>query len=369
MTKSRISEAKEIAQHFSADYFEARAKFRAACHAQGAAMEIYYNPRPGPYATELTTDVAWFGPRDADSIVILVSGTHGLEGLTGSGCQVAWIRERGTASLPPGVAVLMIHMINPWGAAWRRRQNENNVDLNRNFHDFSQPLPANPFYDMLQPALTSSAWAGPERAAAEDEIAAFRRREGEKAFAAALFQGQYTDPFGIGFGGQSPTWSNAILHQLLDSHCRHARRVAFIDFHTGLGPFGHGMLINTNPADSEGLALAREWFGDEIVAIKSSESDLPYDIRGDMCSAVERALAPATVVTIALEYGTFDVDRLLGLQIEDCRLHNHGDPQSERGREIKQALQHFFYPATEPWFSMVHARALEVLDRAVKGVA
>ena len=35
--------------------------------------------------------------------------------------------------LPDDVAVLMIHLINPWGTAWMRRVNEDNIDLNRNY--------------------------------------------------------------------------------------------------------------------------------------------------------------------------------------------------------------------------------------------
>ena len=34
-----------------------------------------------------------------------------------------------------GTAVVLIHMLNPWGAAWQRRHNEDNIDLNRSFVD------------------------------------------------------------------------------------------------------------------------------------------------------------------------------------------------------------------------------------------
>ncbi len=357
---------RDPAQYFSTDYFEARAKFRAACQARGVTVETYYNPTPGPRATELTTDVAFFGRADAARLVVLASGTHGLEGLTGSGAQVAWIRKGGPDSLPDDVAVLVIHMINPWGSAWRRRQNEDNVDLNRNFVDFSGPLPTNDYYADLQPAIACRDWDGPKRDAARAAITAYRTDRGEKAYASALFQGQYQDDKGIGFGGARPTWSNETIHQILNAHARSAKQIAFIDYHTGLGPYGYGMLINTNEAGSEGLALAKAWFGDDVVAIKTS-NDLPYDIQGDMCSAVQKLLEPAVVVTVALEYGTFEVDRLLGLQLDDCWVHNHGDVYSEIGENVRGELQHFFYPAEPEWFAKVLDRSEEIVGRAIRG--
>ena len=33
----------------------------------------------------------------------------------------------------PGDALVLVHVLNPYGMAWLRRTNENNVDLNRNF--------------------------------------------------------------------------------------------------------------------------------------------------------------------------------------------------------------------------------------------
>ena len=42
-------------------------------------------------------------------------------------------------ALPPRSARYFIHALNPFGFAWLRRVNEDNVDLNRNFQDFLSP--------------------------------------------------------------------------------------------------------------------------------------------------------------------------------------------------------------------------------------
>jgi Protein of unknown function (DUF2817) len=50
------------AESFSADYAEARAKFRETVQAAGGALDSVANPNRGPDGGDLTTDIAWFGP-------------------------------------------------------------------------------------------------------------------------------------------------------------------------------------------------------------------------------------------------------------------------------------------------------------------
>ena len=50
----------------------------------------------------------------------------------------------------------MIHGINPYGFAWLRRVTNENIDLNRNWIDFNQPLPQNPTYDELHASICPS---------------------------------------------------------------------------------------------------------------------------------------------------------------------------------------------------------------------
>lgn len=356
-----------VSGFFGTDYYQARDRFRDACSAAGSEVRSFRNPAKGPAGRDLTTDVALFGPADAEKLVVVISGTHGPEGLAGSGCQIGWIREGGAAALPPGVAVLLIHMINPWGCAWGRRQTEDNVDLNRNFVDFGAPLPSNSNYDAIREALTCPEWSGPVRDAAQQEIKTFREESGERAFASALFQGQYSDPAGIGFGGHAPTWSNLTLHEILSIYAGSAGTVSVIDLHTGYGPFGWGTALTTVEADSRSLELGRSWFGDSLLAIRALPQGLPYDLVGDLGAGVVQALPDAVVVPVVIEFGTYDVERLLRLQIEDCWLHHYGDPESDLGRKIRGDLARFFCPGTLDWYQMLHARAQQITGQAVSG--
>jgi len=123
-------------------------------------------------------DAAALGPAEPESLLLLISGTHGVEGLTGSGCQVGVLLDELHGALPAGGGVLLIHALNPHGFAWLRRGNEDNVDLNRNGLDFRGPLPDNQAYDALHDALLPGDWDGPERQRADALLEAFIREQG-----------------------------------------------------------------------------------------------------------------------------------------------------------------------------------------------
>ncbi len=59
-------------------------------------------------------------------------GLHGVEGFFGSAVQLACL-EHWLSAEAPSVKYVFLHGLNPYGFAWRRRFDENNVDPNRNF--------------------------------------------------------------------------------------------------------------------------------------------------------------------------------------------------------------------------------------------
>lgn len=355
-----MSPTPDIEQCFHRDWSAANRAFLDCCARHGLAVKHYLHSIVGPDGEALETVAAWAGPEDAKRLLVLVSGTHGLEGLAGSGCQLHWIEGGGIAALPPGTAVLLVHIINPWGCAWSRRQTEENVDLNRNFCDFAHSLPRNAHYEELHQALLMR-----DRAAGARAIVEFRASHSEAEFATALFKGQYRHPNGVGFGGQGPTWSNRTLNHILDDHCARIEQAVAIDFHTGLGDYGKGLILSLAMPDSVSSRMAAEVFGHELIRVNATDSSLPYKVQGDLCSAIEDRIGKCTFA-IALEFGTFEVGGLLGLQIEDCWLYNHGDPASVEGQTIRAALGHFFYPDEVGWRQRIVKRAEQVIRKSLR---
>jgi len=356
-------------QHFADSYAGARTAFLAAAEAAGAAVESLPHPLKGPDNEALATDVARLGPAQARKVFLAMSGTHGGEGYCGSGCQTGLLREGLATRLPRDTAVVLVHAINPHGFAHLRRVTEDNVDLNRNFVDHAKPHPANPGYAELHPHLIPTDWDEAGRAAADRGLAAFVARHGGAAYQQAVSGGQYTHADGLFFGGRAPTWSNRTLRALVARHCAGAAAVAFIDFHTGLGPRGYGEPISITDPDCPADKLTRAWFGPEVTNPMAGTSTSARVV-GTVAEAFADGLAPGTAFAgLALEYGTLPLGQVLEALRGDHYLACHGTPGSAQWRELKARMRAAFYGEEAAWKTSVFTRAADFALRALDGLA
>jgi hypothetical protein len=355
------------AESFSANYDEARAKFVAAAKDAGAQVERLTHPEPGPEGQALSTDVAWFGPRDADRVLVQISGTHGVEGYCGSGAQVDWLRRGEQTRLPAGTAAMLIHAINPYGFAWNRRVTHENVDLNRNWVDFAKPRPANPAYIELSEHICPQRWDEATQQQSAAALMGYAKRHGMPALQQAVSGGQYTHPKGIFFGGDGPTWSRRTQTEIFRSRLASAAKVAIIDYHTGLGPWGFGEQIVPVARDSDAFKRAARWFGSSVTS-PSGGTSTSADISGDGLSAAASVLPHAEVTGLALEVGTVELLQVLGALRADAWLHAYGDYHAELGRAIKRQVRDAFYGDKDDWKGMVAGQALLACRQAIVGL-
>lgn len=352
---------------FSASYGEARDKFLTAARSAGASLSAYMHPERGPDGGELATDVAWIGPADAAGVLVLVSGTHGVEGYCGSGAQVDWLQRGEAARLGSGLAVCLIHAINPYGFAWNRRVTHENVDLNRNFIDFSQPLPENPNYDRLADAVTPADWSEATQVTSRGALLAFAREHGFPALVQALSGGQYRYADGIFYGGQGETWSRRTLTSIFRERLSSASEIGVIDYHTGLGPEGYAEQIVSADPDTEVYARAAHWHGLAATSMTGGQS-VSAKLAGDWLAAAPRLLPHARVTGIALEYGTVDSAVVMEALRADNWLHAHGDPTGQDSKAIKAQILAAFYVDTDVWRGMVLGQSLIATRQAVAGL-
>ena len=357
-----------VSTYFSATYPEARAKFLEACEKAGAVIENRAHPEAGPDGNPLFTDVALLGSENASTVLVLSSGTHGVEGFCGSGLQTALLGSGLAERLPDGVRLVLIHAINPYGFAWLRRFNEDNVDLNRNFVDHSQPYPENPAYDELADAIAPKDFSKEAAQKARATLLARVQEQGLVALQAVITRGQYTHPDGLHFGGRFATWSNKTLHTIVSQHMSSAKRVVMIDFHTGLGKYGAAEIIMSEPIASSAYRRAENWWGDRVKSTVLKES-VSAHLSGTLKLAIPRILPEAHVTTVALEFGTAPpMEVFFAMQAENW-LHNHSGPQDPRWKPIKAALRRVFYPDTDDWKQMVWGHTEEVIDQALTGLS
>ncbi len=356
------------ASYFSADYGAARAAFLGACERAGASVRSHRCPAPGPAGEALFTDAAWLGPRDARAVLVTLSATHGAEGFCGSGVQVGWLDSGLYEEMPADTALLQIHAINPHGFAWLRRVTEDNVDLNRNFVDHGAPYPVNEGYAALQEAICPEDWNDAVIAETQATLDAYAEAHGPRALQKAMTGGQYGHAEGIFFGGHAPTWSHRLLLDLFRDALAAAREVAVIDYHTGLGPYGHGERICIHEPGSGGLDRAGDWYDGDITSPSLGTSS-SVELFGFNVMGMESVLPKGAALTaIALEYGTLPSPEVRLALRADNWLHVHGDPASAKGRAIKEQIRAAFYQDEDDWKQMVWDRGVETQSKALTGL-
>jgi hypothetical protein len=359
-------------EFFSGSYQEARSKFIGAAEAAGLAVESKVHPMRGAQGEELAMDIARDGHPDASNVLVVTSGCHGVEGFCGSGVQVAMLRDASwrARTREQGVAVVYVHALNPYGFSHIGRTTHENVDINRNFHDFTRPLPDNADYRELHALLVPDQW--PPSAENEAAIARYVAAHGPAALQAAVTGGQHEFTDGLFFGGRAPSWSNLALRDVLRAHGRPAARLAWIDVHTGLGPFGVGERIYAGPDDAAAIARARAWWDSggatPVTSIYNGSSTSAF-LTGLMVLAAHEECPQAEITSIALEYGTVPLpETLMALRIEQwLRRHPEADPAL--AGQLRRRIRDAFYIDTPEWKQKVLAQARQAMTQAVEGLA
>lgn len=353
---------------FAQDYAGARAGFLADAVRRGLTAESALHPSKGSKGEDLAMDAVLLGAADAASLLIVTSGTHGVEGFCGSGCQRALLGddellERTEAAK---LAVLLVHAVNPWGFSFLRRANEDNIDLNRNFLDFAQARAANPGYAELHELLLPAEW--PPSAANSAALLAARERLGRREFQAAVSRGQDSRPDGLFFSGTAPSWSNRTLRGLVRRHGAGKRRIGWIDIHTGLGPSGHGEKIYAGRNGAADLARARAWYGADVMSYYDGGS-ASAEVKGPAAPCVYEECPGAEITNMALEYGTQPFDAVLHALRGAHWLESHADAPAGPRATIDRTIRAAFYTETELWKGMVLGQSRTAILQAVTALA
>ncbi len=178
------------------------------------------------------------------------SGLHGVEGSFGSAVQAAvmtaWSKGPDhLARAPQPVRRVFVHALNPYGFAWSRRADAENIDPNRNFlapgeaYDGGSETYAR-FDRLLNPQRPPSPWSiFPLRMLLALMI------HGRPALKQALVTGQYEFPKGLFFGGRGPSASARFVMRHVHGWIAGARLIMHLDLHTGLGPHAtHKLLVD-----------------------------------------------------------------------------------------------------------------------------
>jgi hypothetical protein len=353
---------------FPPDYLTSREQFREAAKRLGWSLHSQPIPCTGPGGEDLSIDAAISPNHNADRVLVVSSGLHGVEAPFGAAVQLAAMADWNNDIGPPaGVRCVFIHALNPYGFAWSRRFDADNIDPNRNFLLPGEAYSGSPngykdFDSLLNPKRPPSNWdLFPLRASW------LLMRYGLPALKQALVVGQYEYPQGIFFGGHRPCATHVALRQCLPRWVGRARRVVHLDFHTGLGRYGsYKLLLDSPPEDGWPDRLDR-WFGRGTYEEDNPNgvAYLPRGSFGPWCIA--QRLADEYLYMVA-EFGTYSSVWVMGGVRAENQAHHWGRPDGTNEKQAKARLKEVFCPADPAWRQRVLAQGLQLVRRASTGL-
>lgn len=349
---------------FCPTYASARSRFLDAAHALGCRLEAYALDQKGPEGESLTMDVAMLGDPFPRQVIMVSSGLHGVEGFFGSAVQCRLLEAYLQSWQPsPGHAFIFLHALNPYGMAWGRRWNEDNVDLNRNFL-----LPGALYTGSPQTYRELDAFLNPTSPPSRFEFflakAVFQiLRYGMKTLKDSLPVGQYDFPKGLFFGGKKPAETHQMLALHLPRWLGGATEVVHIDLHTGLGPRAtYKLLIEEAEGSEQALWSAAQFGADVVETVATGET--AYSPRGSWAQWCKAKFPQCTYRFLTAEFGTYSTIQIMEALRAENRAHFWGYPEVSY-EWARARLKEVFVPAAADWREAVVSKGLKVVQQSM----
>lgn len=350
---------------YSESVADADRLFLASAQNAGATIQEFPHPLPGPTGNELKTIVARLGSEHPKRVIVVVSGTHGVEGYAGSAIQSAYLAKQGGRELEADEALIVIHLINPWGCAWDRREDHENIDIFRNLVYADPPFKENPLYDRYEEGINPRAWTGPLRERSNAILQDFIREHGMAGVITALRRGQHNHPKGITYHGSGPSWSRLVVEEIARTYLAGAEEIDVLDIHTGFGAHGEGVIISCEEPGSE----KAEWVNQRFAGMLyewGQVGEIPDHPHGPY-HLIERITGEGTVRNFGIEYGTHDLSQRIDTIREAIYVSNREDREGEYARKVGREIRECYYPASPEWREKVLQHGLGVVSKAIRG--
>jgi hypothetical protein len=347
-------------RYFSTDYITARQRFRDDVATSGGRLDSLRLAATGPQGEDLTIDVAWFGSEKPRRVLVHSSGLHGVEAFAGSAIQLRWLAE-GIRPLPKGAAIVLVHVLNPYGMAWFRRFNENNVDLNRNFLAPNEKFAGAPEGYLIMDKFLNPP-TPPNRDLFYLRAAWLMARYRMETLKQAIAGGQYVNSKGLFFGGKHLEQGPMKFQEYMASKLANVERIVAIDIHTGLGKFSDDrLLVDASPERASVSETMQAVFGERVQAMDTH--GVAYEARGAQHNMYYSLFSEAKTYFATQEFGTYHGVRVVKALRAENRWHHYG--AGTINHTTKTKLREMFNPAAEEWRVSVLKRGQEVIQQAL----
>jgi hypothetical protein len=330
-------------------YDECRARFHRSAAAAGVTVEARAIGARGPDGQSLTIDVSTFGATRPRRALAVLSGVHGVEGFIGSTLQSELVAHLAGTELPEDMAVLLVHAVNLWGMAWSRRQNESNVDLNRNWRRSVTEPAHNDAYDELHPLACPDTETLPSVDDLLVQALDLVERRGLAWVRDAITTGQYRHPDGLHFGGDRTEESCTILEQVVTERLAGVERLLTLDLHTGHGPGGSVTLLCDQPPGSPQERFLRTLDADAVEATTGNPDATTAAKSGQIANGFAALFPDATCYATSAEFGTVSDEEQLAATYLESWVHRRGDRDDPDHREVMWRYRCCFTPDEPAW--------------------
>jgi len=286
--------------------------------------------------------------------LVLDSGLHGIEGYVGHACLMVFLDEF-LIKISQDTEVVIYHPFNPFGMKYYRRNNENNVDLNRNFstNDFAnENLGFEKALDFFRPRK----YSGIKRANISFYLSVIKMvlKYGTSTLKEATLLGQKIANDAIYYSDTKYQESTTYIIKEMNLNFEDIQQVVWIDLHTGYGPRYEMSIVNSKQETENNIEFSKKINYPRVLGLNADDF---YDIDGDMIEMLysfnKEEKEPIELYATCFEFGTLGESLLKSIKSLKAMLFEnsaHFIPQSKRFKTYTDHLiKEQFLPSESQW--------------------
>ncbi len=311
---------------------------------------------------------------NSKKLILISSGVHGVEGFTGSAIQRYLMKQTLDENDLFDSDVLFLHGINSYGFKNKKRVNENNIDLNRNFFFKREKIPKKEknlgyrrFASFFMPKFPFTFWFL-EYFIFFVRFTGIMFRIGIKNFSNAFVNGQFEFKKGLYFGGKRPESVVKRLRKFFKSNLAKYKWILHLDIHTGHGEANGLLLIqNANLGTPEDNNIMKIIEG--LPILKPDSGGAFYKTAGDFTDFLSKIfLEQKKIFPLTLEIGTLGNDSLIKairtsfLMVAENRIRHCGSWFVKNKEKVEHMFFRYFYPDSEIWRKVALEKSIETIQ-------
>jgi hypothetical protein len=187
----------------------------------------------------------------------------------------------------------------------------------------------------------------------------------------AMGGGQRSHPTGTLYCGREPSWSTRNLQAMAEHYLQSAKKIALIDWHTGLGDFGKATVLDHGYTGAEAAAWAGTWWAGHGPNAELSDSAQPVFVgHASTGLADELRWRGATVAETVVELGTFaNKGVLMALLIDRWLRFECKDRSAPHAVRLETQMKERLNPSNPEWREAVLGEMETLYSQTIAGLA